>query len=298
MVMACPQPSLYCLSWYLDEVYPNWQALIWQTNGEYMAAIPLPTKEIAFLRWVEIPYYVQQTGLIYRKDRLPEDYLKEFFSSDFQKRYVSFNMAFASSLHQLLENLVGAPIWQKTLRKNFLLALNSPYESLFSQFNENRKRNLKKAAKNGWVCETTTDMGAALEMYTTFQVPLQKDAKVKAFGTILGIYAASQKRGLAELYQVKDGKSAAVLAYSLFVRFEKRIYFLFGATNDKGRESSASSLPFDYVIRKYAGQDITLDFEGGNLQGIGQYFASFGAKPEEYLSLSYSKLKSLIGYRK
>lgn len=298
MVMACPQSSLYCLSWYLDVVYPKWDALIWQTDDEYIAAIPLPTKEIAFFRWVEIPYYVQQTGLIYRKDILPEDYLIRFLASDFQKRYVSFNIAFASSLRHLLEDVVDASVWQKTLRKNFLLALNSPYESLFSQFNENRKRNLKKANKSGWICEATTDMGAALEMYTTFQVPFQKDAKIKAFGTIRGIYAAAQERGLAELYQVKDGKSESILAYSLFVRFENRIYFLFGATNDKGREYSASSLPFDYVIRKYAGQDITLDFEGGNLQGIGQYFASFGAKPEEYLSLSYSKLRSLIGYRK
>ena len=56
--------------------------------------------------------------------------------------------------------------------------------------------------------------------------------------------------------------------------------------NETGKKHSAMSLIFDFVINKYCNQDYILDFEGGNLQGIGTYFASFGAIPEEYYSFT------------
>lgn len=297
MVLASTQPSLYCTSWFLDAAYPKWEALIWESANNYEAAIPLPTKKRAVLSWVQIPYFVQQTGLVYRTGLDPAFYLSQFFGRNLPFGCLSLHIAFSSTLSRLIsKHLPGT--WKSVLKKNFLLSLAQPVELLTSNFNENRKRNLKKGYKQGWACEDSENIEEALTMYQVFQLPNQKGVNKKALSTIQQIFFAAQQRGCAELYCVKNPEGRA-LAYTFFVRFEDRIHYLFGAMNEEGKAHSATSLSFDHVIRKYAGQTVTLDFEGGNMPNIGNYFASFGAIPEEYALVSYQHpITRLISHRK
>lgn len=298
LVAVSPSPIVYTASWFLDSVYPQWGALIWEDKHTtcYKAAIPLPARHFWFVKWVQIPYYVQQTGLICRTEYDPQLFLKEFFESRIHTGYVSFNIAFQSDLSQLVA-LLSPSVWEKRIKKNFLLSLHLPYSSLLGNYNENRRRNLKKAYKNGWTCDISEDIDAALLMYRAFQMTKQKEVDSKALETVRHLYASAQQLGLAELYVVRN-QNGEPLAYAFFIRYQTRLYFFFSAMNEEGKMYSASSLPFDHVIKKYAGQAFTLDFEGGNIDSIGHYFASFGASPEEYVSLSYNVFDFLIGNRK
>ena len=289
MVLDSSRPSIYTIAWYLDAAYPNWEAYIWEKEDRYEAAVPFPRKRVGPLSWVQIPYFVQQTGLVYRKGLFPEPYLKEFFTQKLSFGIIALQIAFSSALNDLVKKHAPAK-WKSTRKKNFLLDLEQSVDILISNFNENRKRNLKKAVKNGWICEESTEIEEALKMYHDFQLPNQKNASKKAVTAVRHIYAAALRRGWAELYCVRNENT--VLAYALFIRFESRIYYLFGSMSEEGKAHSAISISFAHVIKKYAGQALTLDFEGGNMPNIGQYFASFGASPEEYLSLSYHLLKA------
>lgn len=287
LVEASDSPLIYTASWYLDVAYPKWQALVWEEGEKYVSAIPLPIKRLFFWEWVQVPYFVQQTGLIVRKEHDPFFFLRSFFEEKLYRRFMGVHLSFRSALLPIVESL-HIKEGNVVKKKNFLLPLSSPYSILSSHYNENRRRNLRKAKAKGWRCETSDEIVAALEMYRTFQMAKQKDLRSAALDSILAIYHVAKQKGLSELYACKDAEGKTE-AFVLFIVYGSRIYYFFGAMSEEGRMHSASSLAFDHVIQKYADQERILDFEGGNLESIGQYFASFGATFEEYPLFTYKK---------
>ncbi len=295
LVLRSKAPYIYVISWYLDVACPKWEALVWEKEGRYEAAIPLPTKRFLLFKWVQMPYFVQQTGLIYENGQVPDPFLTYFFKTEVYARYLSFHLPFQSDLCEKVVSLVPRTMSME-FKKNFLLPLSASYAALYGEYNENRRRNLKKASSKGWKCRLHTDIKAAVDMYTTFQQPKQA-VKKGAFDGIIRIYEAAEKRGAAALYCCEDAYGTP-LAYALFLRFGYKIYYMFGAMSEEGRAYSANSLAFDHVIHQYAEQEYVLDFEGGTKEGIGHYFASFGATSEEYVRISFNWFDRLIGHRK
>ena len=43
----------------------------------------------------------------------------------------------------------------------------------------------------------------------------------------------------------------------------------------------------DQVIRKYAGQSLTLDFEGSDDDNLARFYQGFGSRPVSYPGFSY-----------
>lgn len=293
LTSKCPTPNLYVQSWYLDAACERWDAIIW---GDYDAGLPLPVKQKAFLQIAYLPYFIQQTGIVYLNTTQAALYLQEFLQSELFYRFYSFRCHFPSHF-PIAPHLPTNTKARLETRKNYLLPLHPSYELLSKGYNDNRKRNLKKATKLGWKCVASKDIGAATEMYEQYQGIKQKDFHPRIFRELHSLYANASQKGLTELLACQDGDNC-ILAYALFIRFGKRIYYLFGTMNETGKQHSAISLLFDSIIQKYASEDMVLDFEGGNLEGIGTYFASFGACPEPFYSLSYKKspFELLLGH--
>jgi hypothetical protein len=47
---------------------------------------------------------------------------------------------------------------------------------------------------------------------------------------------------------------------------------------------------FDAFIKKYAGHDLVLDFEGSEIEGIARFYRGLGAKPVYYYSVKQNRL--------
>ena len=273
-------PSLYLLSWYLDAPC-HWDAIVW---GDYEAVIPLPTKRFLFFKKLYQPIFVQKSGLCCKTNKQPTLLLKEFFNSNVPRQFSSFRMHFSHELNIPKEIL---PKKHKIeTKKNYSLDLSQDYPSLQRQFNQNRKRNLKKARELGWKTEETYNIEHAIKMYKTHQAKKQGKLTKDVFIAIESIFKECMQRKMGKLVLCKNN-TGDELSYGFFVEYHKRIYYLFGAMNDEGRKHSAISLIFNDVIRNHAGGDFILDFEGGNLEGIGNYFASFNSVVEEYPCVHY-----------
>ena len=67
-ILNSPSCVLYAQSWYLDIFSPNWKAYIWETNDEYEAVFPLPTKRKYLIQCVVQPLFIQQLGLLKKID--------------------------------------------------------------------------------------------------------------------------------------------------------------------------------------------------------------------------------------
>lgn len=280
LVTEFGQDCLYLKTWYLDAACPTWNAIVW---GDYEAIMPLPTRDWLIIKKVYQPYFVQQTGIVHQSHLQLNDLLKDFLESVLPNSYFSFRTQF-SSQSIIDETILSNKKWKFEHKKNFVLDMQNSYTILSSNFNDNRKRNLKKGIAAGWYVEQSTDLNAAIKMYKENQAPKQKGLANEVYQVLSRIFDASFQNNTGELLVCKNSKNETI-SYAFFIHTLLRTYYLFGTMNSEGRKYSAISLLFNEVIKKQAEKNIKLDFEGGNLESIGQFFASFGAQEEEYLSV-------------
>ena len=83
------------------------------------------------------------------------------------------------------------------------------------------------------------------------------------------------------IYEVLN-ESGKLIGGAVFLKDNSRITYLFSSLNNEGREKQAMSFLIDFVIKKYADEQIVLDFEGSMIPEIASFYKSFGAEKEVY----------------
>jgi hypothetical protein len=81
-----------------------------------------------------------------------------------------------------------------------------------------------------------------------------------------------------------------VLATALFLQKKNRIYLIQNTTLTGGREKEANHFLLDQVIREFCGNNLTLDFEGSDIDGIAHFYMNFGSHNQRYYFFKHSHL--------
>jgi Acetyltransferase (GNAT) domain len=97
-------------------------------------------------------------------------------------------------------------------------------------------------------------------------------------------------RAVTKKQQNANEPPGSPLAIVLFLRDKDRIYLLQATTSAEGRDIGANHFLLDHVIREFAGQPMTLDFEGSDLPGIAHFYKSFGAQDQPYFFYRHNRL--------
>ena len=125
---------IYAHSWYLDIVSPGWDALV---EDEYVTLFPLTHNRKFGVSYLFQPYFTQQLGL-FTRNHLTEKLVSDFLDSIPRKfRFVEINL---NSL-----NKVDPSLYHTSPRVNLELDMIDTYENLRKNYDQNVKRNLKKA---------------------------------------------------------------------------------------------------------------------------------------------------------
>jgi len=254
---------VYTLSWYLDIVSPEWNALL---LGDYEAVMPLPVKQKFGLKYLVQPPFCQQLGIFcsYENENKYHYFLGKI-KTLFRYIHIQLNA----------ENELTVACPQK---KNYVLTLRDSYKLQYDLYHKNTKRNLKKAcnyslniafdvdARNVWAFKKANPVNNLKEGHYKILFSLINTIQNKAEYESIGVL----------------NEEGNLIAVAFFVIFKKRITMLVSSSNNQGKNKAAMFLIIDTLIKKYAGKDYTLDFEGGNVEGLARFFAGFGAKPVFY----------------
>ena len=143
---------IYGLSWYLDVVCKNWDAIVF---NEYEAVFPVIYKNFFFIKSVYHPLFCQQLGLFYKSSfisKINEDLITNFHEKILFKYFKNFSYCATSEFSRILDIDQNKLLRNNSniiysRNNNFLLDLNKNYEDLILKFNNNTKRNLKKSQK-------------------------------------------------------------------------------------------------------------------------------------------------------
>jgi len=300
LITQAPNGLIYALSWYLDIVSPDWEALVRVEDGRYVAGLPLPVRRKFGLRYLQQPPFAQQLGLFARQPPTPADWqqvgqqLRRF---RFITRY-AFNTGNSDQpgLDQL--GLPGA--WSLT----YHLPLARPYEVLRAGYRPTRRRRTRQAEQSAPRPELTTDVEALARLFAdntagriygvggeSYEYPLLRALHAAAAaqaGSLPELGAIWQVRAAGTGLGAEPGAPGAML---LLWRFRGQLTYLFGSSSPAGRAQHAATALLDGIIRHYAGQpDLTLDFEAPPVPDLVRFYASFGAVPVRFWTVTLEGL--------
>lgn len=278
-IAQAPNGNVYAWSWYLDIVHPGWDALVEVSDGKYLAVMPITWKEKYGIYYLCQPFFVQQLG-VFSTQTLTQERILEFLEA-IPKFYllVQIRLNEGNRFNDLLKGV--------EFHFNFLLDLSKNYDTLFSQYHENTRRNLKKALNNGLTLVEQVPMATVIDLFRA-----NRGARVTHWGdaeyerlTRLSERAITSSN--AFIYGVKSTDNDDVICGALFMISHHRITFLFSGCDARGKELGAMTFLLDQVIRRYAGKSLVLDFEGSDEVNLARFYQGFGSELVHYSALNF-----------
>jgi len=262
---------IYAMSWYLDIVCENWDALI---SDDYESVMPLPWKSKLGIKYIYHPFFAQQLGLFFQKHA--DDQVYEFL----QKIPIAF-LRYETSINYL--NQVKKI--SLNIRKNHVLSISKNYKELYCAFSENTKRNIKKGEKNNPLISENIPLKDFIELKRSANISNLSDSQLNRLSCLLDTLIEKKHAQIIGCL-----KNDTLIAAAIFVNFKGRIIYLISASNESGKNSRAMFAVVNYIIKKNAGSPKLLDFEGSMIEGIARFFKGFGAIPESYYRVKKSRI--------
>jgi len=257
-------------SWYLNLVAnKNWNVLV---LNDYQAVLPLPIQRVKrklLKKMVVQPHYCQQLGVFYNQiSKKEQELFLDFFKKENVLQY-QFNTDNTFVLNAFKEHI--------TIKNNYVLDLNRPYNEIKKNYKKGLKQNIKKAEKASLTITKDVDFNAFKTL--KLQNSVHK-IKAKDYKKMEELTDAIIQKGKGDFFAVYQQNKITTVAFYIITK--KRIIYLLSATNQTGKKNGATAFLMDYIIKNHCQQPKILDFEGSSIKGIADFFKSFGATNEPY----------------
>ena len=273
LILQADNGLVYALSWYLDIISPQWEALI---SSDLKYIMPVPIKYKYKLPYIVQPPMAQQLG-VFGKVPVPAEITRIFIKN------------FPSYSYQL--NLNHANLYPKSFQMpNYVLSLADSYDKLSKSFSKNTVRNIQKAEKNELKIIHDYHANDFLKLYES----VNKKNKFLDLGMVYALISQGIERNIFQIKAVsnKKGDVIAALCYTLF---KDRFTYLIPVSSEQGKKDSAMFYLVDHLIRQTAGQDKILDFEGSSIHGVARFYRGFGAENQPYHIIKKLRPSFLVG---
>lgn len=257
----------YALSFYLDTMTGgNWNAVV---LGDYEAILPLPFRKKWGLKLIANPAFSQQLGIIWSRPVAPamQQKMLQAIPAGFLKITLGMNAA-----NELEDKVV--------MRNNFVLSLLPDAPALERGYSRSARRNIHKANEAGLRIKegiTSTDL---MILHRLRYRDLIGVAKVD-YERFQELMDQLLDRGMGYTVGVMD-KEGHLLAASFYIRFKDRLTFIFNGNDQESLKNGATHYLKNFVIRKFAGKGIIMDFEGSDTPDFARFYRQYGAHNEPY----------------
>lgn len=276
-IRQSPEGNIYATNTYLQYCERDWKAtILFDKDDNYQAVMPFQICKVYGIEYIYQDPFARELGIFSTEKLLSKDDYVKLIATTFKKyRYVA-NYHFNVDNYKLLHTYHFHISHNLSQTATFHLNLNSSYDELYNHYNDNRKRNLKKAKKLGLEILSSSKSDEALLLFKNFTFSRIEGLVEYQLGLMKDLYEVLHKLGELKIYYVYYKNK--VVSAAFYAWFNKKITFLFGANSKLGFQIGSSTFLHDHVIRENAKTDCILDFEGGSLPSLGKFYSSFGAE--------------------
>jgi len=277
-INASPNGLIYALSWYLNTVAGEWDALV---EDDYQSIFPLFPKRKVGISYSFNPKWTQQLGL-FSKDLITAEKSYEFLNYAIkQVRWFDMNL---NSLQKLPDN------HKLNIRENnnFVLNVLQPYEQIYASYSENHRRNLKKGLR-GMNITSSLNHEEIIRLFRNNRGKTIHLLNDESYAMLSRLIYQSITRNMVEITGLYDDTNTLVGGTIIFI-FKGRAILIFSGINKTGRALSAMHFLIDDFVQKYQEHDLLLDFEGSNNENLARFYRGFGAVNSPYFSVAHNRL--------
>ena len=285
-VAASANGFIFSQSFYLNALC-EWDALV---AGDYEYIMALPRKKKAGFRYVFIPPFTGQLGIIGHAK--PGIGLCTAFIKAAARQYAYTD----SLLNEDNEAQEGKGI-QVQWRDNMVLPLRDSYEMIAGRYSRDALKNLRKASLQGCTIEYNIPPEKVITLYRAAYGRLNRKVSEQDYRKFyaLALTAIQAKKGFT--VGVNDAGSELV-AGAFFGIDNKRLYYILGAPTPAGRQLKAVHYLVDTIIKKYAGTGLLFDFEGSDIESVANFYKKFSPLVRKYPHVKINRLPLLVRWLK
>jgi hypothetical protein len=267
---------VYALSWFLDIMSPEWEALIY---GDYDIVMPLTLRKKLKIKYLYQPVFIQQLGIFSSKDISKETV--QGFIAETEKHFKYIDIQLNCANPNIESELF-------ILRNTQLIDISKSYEDLFKNYSKNHKKNLRKINESGLVINSTGQSSDFIDLISEMFVKKGVDEITQIDNSNLKLIIDNcLEKNLGEFYfGYIDDK---LCASAFFLKWGKRV-ILYTALNEIGRKAGAMFGIIDKYLQENASQDLVFDFAGSNIPGVKYRNLGFGAENEIYFRVKINNL--------
>ncbi len=295
---------VFTQAWWLDAVCEDWDAVIVMNGETVKGAWAYPIERKMGVGLFRTPKLTPYTGpqVFYPADIKPAG--RDGFEHD--------------TIEELLKQLPDIAVWNLALepglkqagifsnhglqiqaRQTFLLDLEPDETTLFANFKDTTRRNIKLAEKE---CVITAEPDSLPQLYQYHKHTLGKKEKgiAHAEKEMSLLLAAVIKNNAGSIHVARQGGRIEGIAW--YVWDARGCYFIMGARNPEAQGHKAMSLLHWMAIKEAKKMGLQyFDFEGSMDAGVERFFRSFGGCRELYMvvhknnSVLWKAKQSLMG---
>lgn len=276
--------NVYALSWYLDIVHPNWDALI---ENDYERVMPLTVSKKYGISYMFQPFFVQQLG-VFSTSQLSNNDIDKFIDA-IPKQYL---------LTQYRLNSYNKVDYESDIivkHRNVELDLIYDYQYLYNNYNNNTKRNLAKAEAAGLTINHNVNPEIIINLFRNNKGKDVKHWSAKEYERLLELINVATSHEYCFNLSVNNLDNNTI-AGAIFMCSHDRIIFLFSGSDEKHKDKHALTMILDNVIREFSETQYTLDFEGSDNDGLARFYKGFGGTEVFYPELKYNNLRGLFKF--
>ena len=270
--------------WWLDCVCEEgeWCAESYPEQGEPKSVFVYFMKKKHGIKYIVMPQLTQFLGEYALADNSLNDcklISNYFIDSMPQNAFMALNMS-----HNF--KYWSPYLWRgfkQTTRYSLTINDLSDIDMVFNNFDESKKRNVRKADKQLEIRQKMTG-----EEFYDFFAANQKSKNAEVLfsrSLFLKLHKACTENNAGTILQAVD--SQFVKYGALFVVWDKTtMYALTYSFSDKYRNSGVGDYLMFTAMKMAAQMNLAFDFEGSMIENVEQSYRRFGAKPVEYYQIS------------
>jgi hypothetical protein len=282
LVEASPQGSVFTTSWWLSAVGGTVRVLGYFKNGRLIAGIPLYFEKRLGMNLCSMPKLTQTLGPVLPPSEngnghkgADEKPILCALATALSKRSIFFQ-----AFHPSVQN--WSPFYwhgfSQTSRATYIINLAAP-DKLWHEMPRSGRQAIRYADQNGlqiipctpdevWKAEQNSFAAQKLEVPHTIDY-------------LRGLYRAAKERGMGECFAAVDHEQR-VRSGAFMVWNRKRAYAIAMGVNSAPSARGAGAMIEWHMIQYAAARAPIFDFTGTMLEGVDQFFRSFGATQVQY----------------
>ena len=271
-----PRTKPYAFSWYLDIMSPGWQALV---DDDYDSVFPVPGFSRFGIQYIATPVFLQQLGA-FSPDKPGSVAITEF---------LEYMPDFFKFIDLCIGQNITAEGYKVTERVNFELDLSRPYETIFQNFSDHCRRNIKSSLKKNPEVVTNITPDEIINVFIENKGKEINGIKTRDYQHLKTLMNFCKINKKGRLIGVRDGRKKLIFGIFL-IEIPGIKTILFVANTHQSRERRIGYFVINELIKDFSSTKTRLDFAGSSIPSVASFYESFGCDKVPFYRIFRNKL--------